>query len=793
MTERLYPLLPAVLRLRDAERGEPLRALMALLEVELDRVQDEADTAWDNAFIETCEEWLVPYIGDALGVTPLRQVDATGFSMRAHVANTLAYRRRKGTAAVLEQLARDLTGHGSSAVEYFQRTLVSGHQRHLRTGEQGQPAHPASARGTLHLGDALQLERLGTPFARDQHTPEVRRLRSGRGRWNLPNVGLHLWRHRSLALVHSEARAIPGEPDAFHVHPHGRNMPLFQLAEPESDIASLAGPEHMPAPLSRRALADEERGEQPTRWLGPDAVVRVHVVRSDGSLTTYSAEADLVFDDDGDGLPDRAHDLVDVHGDGSVLRPRLRIAHLADTAAGFPTRRPAHPDIVHLDPETGRLVFHPAALPAPPRAVLVDHALGFLSELGAGPWDRSASLAAQLDLDTVTAQWGVSATEADGATIFARLGDALDAWNSHVAASADPAAETGLIVVMDNRIRDRANGLGTDVVLELPQGARLVIAAADWPAEDGTRLPGRATPTRLRAVLSSDLRVRGGGLAAEDVRTGGLWLNGLSIEGGITVDAGSLERLDLAHCTLVPGAGIAVSTTAGRGLAGPIPIEDVEPTDAVVASAGDGNTQLALELYRCITGALTADGPIAGATLRESAVLGALDTEGGRTAIDLEGAALDLQGCTVVGTTEGRVLDASNCILDGRVRVEQTQSGCVRFSYVPRRGRTPRRYRCQPDRALEGVSSHQERSRILARTKPTYQSLDLASPACFQLAQTTPDAILRGSEDRNEQGVFHHLQLAWRYDNLVVATREYLRHGLEAGLLFQDHRLPETT
>lgn len=38
--------------------------------------------------------------------------------MRAWVANTLAYRRRKGTALVLEQLARDVTGWPATAVEF---------------------------------------------------------------------------------------------------------------------------------------------------------------------------------------------------------------------------------------------------------------------------------------------------------------------------------------------------------------------------------------------------------------------------------------------------------------------------------------------------------------------------------------------------------------------------------------------------------------------------------------------------------------------------------------------------
>jgi hypothetical protein len=39
-TERLYNLLPAIYRIRDAAQGEPLRALLRVVERELDVVED---------------------------------------------------------------------------------------------------------------------------------------------------------------------------------------------------------------------------------------------------------------------------------------------------------------------------------------------------------------------------------------------------------------------------------------------------------------------------------------------------------------------------------------------------------------------------------------------------------------------------------------------------------------------------------------------------------------------------------------------------------------------------------
>ncbi|HRP22095.1 MAG TPA: hypothetical protein PK925_15830, partial [Alicycliphilus sp.] len=72
--ERLYQLLPAIHRLRDAEQGQPLRALLAVIEEELTALELDAARLYDNWFIETCDEWTVPYIGDLVGARPIRPV-----------------------------------------------------------------------------------------------------------------------------------------------------------------------------------------------------------------------------------------------------------------------------------------------------------------------------------------------------------------------------------------------------------------------------------------------------------------------------------------------------------------------------------------------------------------------------------------------------------------------------------------------------------------------------------------------------------------------------------------------
>ena len=76
---------------------------------------------------------MAPYIGDLIGYRTLHGVVPNVASPRADVANTIRYRRRKGTASMLEQLARDVTGWPARAAEFFQLLGWTQNMNHLRT------------------------------------------------------------------------------------------------------------------------------------------------------------------------------------------------------------------------------------------------------------------------------------------------------------------------------------------------------------------------------------------------------------------------------------------------------------------------------------------------------------------------------------------------------------------------------------------------------------------------------------------------------------------------------------
>lgn len=240
--EKLYGLLPAVYRQRDVEQGEPLKALTAVMAEQVAVLEEDLAQLYDDQFIETCAEWVVPYIGDLVGTRGLFSWPDATFSNRAQVANTLAYRRRKGTASVLEQLARDVTGWDANVVEFFQLLATTEYMKHLR------PTHFA----TPDLRHWEDLERIGTPFDRVSHTADVRHIESGRGRYNIPNIGIFLWRLGSHSLT--DAPAYKLDERRYRFNSLGFDAPLYNLPETEDEITHLATTVNVPAPLSRRVL-----------------------------------------------------------------------------------------------------------------------------------------------------------------------------------------------------------------------------------------------------------------------------------------------------------------------------------------------------------------------------------------------------------------------------------------------------------------------------------------------------------------------------------------------------------
>ena len=162
-SDRLYDLLPAVYRMRDAAEGLPLRDLLRVIAEQVDVVEHDIAALYENWFVETAADWAVPYLADVIGYTPLSTTTPAGdgetardlartamLVPRRDVANTLRNRRRKGTLAILEELAADVAGWPSAAVEFYRLLAWTQSLNHQR---------PTRGR-TVDLRDVEALDRL---------------------------------------------------------------------------------------------------------------------------------------------------------------------------------------------------------------------------------------------------------------------------------------------------------------------------------------------------------------------------------------------------------------------------------------------------------------------------------------------------------------------------------------------------------------------------------------------------------------------------------------------------------
>src|SRR6266481_5201826 len=151
---KLWQLVPAVYRSLDSDPSEPgpLRELVNRIGSQAAILRRSIDRLWEDQSIESCDDWVIPYIADLLATNLIASLDARG--QRLDVAKTIYYRRRKGTLAVLEELAHDITGWEVRVVEFFRRL---GRTRHGLDPEIGLPSAtdaPIDNR-TLQLAEGL--------------------------------------------------------------------------------------------------------------------------------------------------------------------------------------------------------------------------------------------------------------------------------------------------------------------------------------------------------------------------------------------------------------------------------------------------------------------------------------------------------------------------------------------------------------------------------------------------------------------------------------------------------------
>ena len=491
--DRLYDLLPGVYRKRDAELGQPLRALLRVIAEQVNVVEDDIAQLYENWFIETCEDWVVPYIADLVGYRAVHEAGEAGSPAtpeglarnrilipRREVANVIRSRRRKGTLALLELLAMDVTGWSTRAVEFYQLLGVAQNINHLHL-----------ARGCsvdLRAGDAL--DRLDGPFDEIAHTVDVRRINSHRtqGRHNIPDVGLFVWRLKEYSITKAPAyylerrrRNRDRNRYTFSVLTNDTQLVTLPIREPEP--THVADEMNVPAPIRRRAF-DERTAD----YYGAGKSILIWV----GDLDHPVPVKNIV-----------AADLTDW-----VYSPQG--------------------DQVAVDPRLGRIAL---ASDRDETDVWVSYYYAFSANVGAGEYERPLRPPFNRKLYRVSQQ-----RKAGDPDYFESIGEAIDAWLRDRASHADAIIEIDDSGSYSERIKELKLKSGERLEIRARNGSRPVIQMFDLRASRGDGM-----------VVSGIKDENDSGRAPQFI------LDGLVIAGRALRIRGRLSRVMIRNCTLVPG------------------------------------------------------------------------------------------------------------------------------------------------------------------------------------------------------------------------------------------------
>ena len=744
--------------LAKAARG-PLQSLLAVITEQLAAMENDLGQLYDDQFIETCAKWVIPYIGDLIGYQSVKGVAPAVASPRAEVAHTIGFRRRKGTALMLEQLARDVTGWGAHAVEFFLRLADTQYVNHIRPHNFYAP--------NLRRWEPRVYQDHG--FDETAHTVDVRRIAVERGRYNIQNIGVFLWSLNPYSLTMSPLAAVAGASNCFRFSPLGRDIALFTTPIYQgADITTAAEPFNVPDRLRRHVLCRD-----------------IEEIQKGAAGVYYGLQKSLIIYVD--GAPKSKIQVCNLSGpDGAWIN--LPLAGSAYDAA--------------IDPELGRLAL-PSAGASP--KVQATFYYGFNADMGGGEYPRATSFAASPEQPVVR----VPGDYADIQTaIDALSGDGVvEITDSGVHAAAGLNVNVSANSLIELRAHDESRPVlvlsgemtvtgGKDSAFYLNG---IVVTSAVAPAS-----PTPSTLIRVPAKLASG--------ASNELGTFGLnhctLVPGWALASDGTPKCGAEPTLIVAS----PGTQLEVKKSIlgamrADGLA-VVSVCDsiIDATDAtaVAYASPDGVAG---------GGALTLQGCTAIGTIHATLLSLVSDSIvwAGLTSGDTRPAPLwadrKQEGCirftyipagSIVPRQFKCVVEgwgtnfagwtASTSVVAGQL-IYATVSGA---NYV---------YRC----ALGGTTGvaapsfpASEGSVIIDNTAvwqnvgapgitpgPLFESLRYGDCGYAKLLAQTDDSVRRGAHDGGEMGAFHFVLAPLRETDLRVRLQEYMPVGLEFGIFYE--------
>ncbi|MEI6682127.1 MAG: hypothetical protein WCO44_05845 [Bacteroidota bacterium] len=727
-TEKLWEAIPSIYRHEDGMADKPgvLRAIVSVMAKQAAILRRSQDRLWDDQFIELCDEWAVPYIGDLVATRLLSALNPRG--RRVDVAKTIYYRRRKGTPRILEELINDISGWEGKMTEQFTKLARSRH------GLDPFPA-PLAGRytgtmpgGWADLRNQKQSELANGPFEEFFHTPDVRRYSGIDGRYAIPKLAFYLYRLTSFEAVNITPFSM-GDGKRFGFDPSGREIPLFSQSGTSRDWNQWHSPSmaELPAPIPCRLLGNAEyliTGDviqqlkpvgltNPTAWqeLGKIAGLRF---KNEASLlafiSTFSTKGDILLvlpsllafslvADCGKSilLPDE-HTVVsaplDLNSIAVCFRSPDRIITTRDiAAASLVSWSGASDRELSIDAEKGLFMFQNDQ--SGKGELIVSYHYGFSAPLGAGTYERPCI---SDSLPAVNISNG-------GALIAAQLpvGGAAQIDDSRSYGPVDPV--TGI----------------KSMVLQSESSQRPYIRIEeDWTLSSGSE---------INSSLTLD----------------GLWIGAKGGSNLKIILEGDFDCVVIRNCTLDPGG----SSNIAKEVLFPVSLS----IRGRVGKLCIGSSILG-PVYREGSG-IVEEMSVSDSIIQSvDPLVKALNIDTGKSVITRT---------TVFGESRLHRLEASEALFTGTVMVTDSQQGCFRFSAAPETSRLP----------------HPYESFLFARdSNHWFTSRRFGDPGYGQLSDTAPEKLKRGAENGSETGAFSSMLNPVKSDGLQSKVSEYMPFGL---------------
>ncbi len=727
-SEKIWEMIPSIYRHEDglAENKDVLRGIVEIIAAQAVILRRSQDRLWDDQFIELCDDWAVPYIGDLLGTRLLTA--QLSRARRIDVAKTIYYRRNNGTPRVLEELISDISGWDGKLVEAFQRLARARH---------GLDPHPARLAGRFtgtlpggwaDLRSAVGSELSDGPFEEYYHLPDMRRPKGLDGRYGISKLNFHLYTFTAYPVVESDPFPL-GDGIRFMFDPSGRNIPLFSR---RNRPVSISGWEdwrsalewELAKPIRCRLLAHSEykiKDEHVVdlvinHGLTAPAATELraiigHTFKNEpalfSTLNNFTNAAELqgapIY------FPLLQLSIIVECGKNQLLPGSISVLEgtpLADvpkeviTAAFLPDPTwniHATNKKIAIDAEQGRLKYLNGQVPG--RSMCVMYHYGFSGDIGAGSYDRSKVEISEPTLVILPGGGTIGAAEM---------------------------IPTGVVQIEDNH--------------------SYTIAADHVSIADFTLQV--ANQRRPYIQIQSDWVLSSGAGSNARLLLDGLWIGAPGNSKFKIIIRGSFECVTIRHCTFDPGGD--------KNALG----ETIFPVELVV----EGSIET-LCIDASILGPLSTapSGLIEDKVIISNSIIQSVDNT--VPAVKIDSGFVEMEYVTVFGQLEVHRLYASGVIITGVATVTDNQTGCFRFSAAPAPpiSQLPRPY----ESFLFGASQDH-----------WFGSRRFGQPGYSRITETAPIPLREGAENTSEMGAFNSLLNPLKKQGLKTKIEEYMPFGL---------------